>query len=109
MLSSEEHKDFSNKNNFEFEYLPIKARSTLRRGRRIFTIIFKDKYPFLSEGQKFLRKESQNEVLPKKILGLQRRRVILLIKLVLNVRFCCNESNNTSFKVGNVSFQNTFN
>ena len=28
MMSSEEHKDFSNKNNFEFEYLPIKARST---------------------------------------------------------------------------------
>lgn len=80
----------------------------LWRGRRIFTIIFKDKYPFLSEGQKFLRKESQNDALPKKILGLQRR-VILLIKLVLNVRFCCNESNNKSFKVGNVSFQNTFN
>ena len=54
-------------------------------------------------------KESQNDALPKKILGLQRRRVILLIKLVLNVRFRCNESNNTSFKVGNVSFQNTFN
>lgn len=54
---------FPEKIHFEFESSPRQGQS-LKKNQDLMSIL-KNKYPFLDEGQKFLREETQNDILLK--------------------------------------------